>query len=77
MSKVCELTGKKMMIGNHISHAHNKNKRRFNINFRKKRFFLEKEKKWITLRVCVSTMKMIDKIGIERALKRFKNKRIK
>ncbi len=44
MSKVCELTGKRAMIGNRVSHANNKNKRRFNINLCKKRFFLTKKK---------------------------------
>ncbi len=74
MSKICELTGKKGMIGNKISHANNKTKRRFNINLCKKRFFLIKEKKWITLKICTSTMRLIDKIGIEKVLKRFKYK---
>ncbi|WP_185878541.1 50S ribosomal protein L28 [Blattabacterium cuenoti] len=74
MSKVCELTGKRVMIGNRVSHANNKNKRRFNINLCKKRFFLTKEKKWITLKICTSAIKLINKIGVEKALKRFKYK---
>ncbi|WP_185860817.1 50S ribosomal protein L28 [Blattabacterium cuenoti] len=74
MSKICELTGKKAMIGNRVSHANNKKKRRFNINLCKKRFFLTKEKKWITLKICTSTVKLINKIGIEKVLKRFKYK---
>ncbi|AER40558.1 MAG: 50S ribosomal protein L28 [Flavobacteriales bacterium] len=72
MSKICELTGKKAMIGHKVSHANNKNKRRFNINLCKKRFFLTKEKKWITLKICASVIKIINKIGIENTLKRFK-----
>ncbi|WP_185877975.1 50S ribosomal protein L28 [Blattabacterium cuenoti] len=71
MSRICELTGKKSMVGNKISHANNKNKRRFNINLLKKRFFLSKKKKWITIKICASTIKIIDKIGIENAIKRF------
>ncbi|WP_185869711.1 50S ribosomal protein L28 [Blattabacterium cuenoti] len=71
MSKICELTGKKAMIGNKVSHANNKKKRRFNINLCKKRFFLSKENKWITLKVSAYAIKLIDKIGIENALKRF------
>ncbi len=74
MSKICELTGKKSMIGNRVSHANNKKKRRFNINLCKKRFFLTQEKKWIKLKICVSTVKLINKIGIEKVLKRFKYK---
>ncbi|WP_185862232.1 50S ribosomal protein L28 [Blattabacterium cuenoti] len=74
MSKICELTGKKAMVGNKVSHANNKKKRRFNINLCKKRFFLIKEKKWITLKICTSTIKLINKIGIENVLKRFKYK---
>ncbi|WP_185873937.1 50S ribosomal protein L28 [Blattabacterium cuenoti] len=71
MSKVCELTGKKAMIGNKVSHANNKNKRFFKINLCKKRFFLIKEKKWIKLKICTYAIKIINKIGIEKALKRF------
>ncbi|WP_185853436.1 50S ribosomal protein L28 [Blattabacterium cuenoti] len=72
MSKVCELTGKKAMIGNKVSHANNKKKRHFNINLCRKRFFLTKEKKWITLKICAYAVKLINKIGIENALKRYK-----
>ncbi|WP_185877456.1 50S ribosomal protein L28 [Blattabacterium cuenoti] len=71
MSRICELTGKKSMVGNKVSHANNKKKRRFNINLCKKRFFLIRKKKWITLKICVSTIRIIDKIGIENALIRF------
>ncbi|WP_185855599.1 50S ribosomal protein L28 [Blattabacterium cuenoti] len=74
MARICELTGKKAMIGNKISHANNKNKRLFNINLHRKRFFLTSKNKWITLRVCVSTIRLIDKIGIENVLKRFNYK---
>ncbi|WP_185858620.1 50S ribosomal protein L28 [Blattabacterium cuenoti] len=75
MAKICELTGKKAMVGNKVSHANNKNKRRFNINLCRKRFFIIKEKKWITLKVCISTIRLINKIGIENTLKRFKYKK--
>ncbi|WP_185870599.1 50S ribosomal protein L28 [Blattabacterium cuenoti] len=77
MSKVCELTGKRAMVGNKVSHANNKKKRRFHINLWKKRFFLIKENKWITLKICTSAIKLINKIGIENALKRFKYKKKK
>ncbi|WP_185883019.1 50S ribosomal protein L28 [Blattabacterium cuenoti] len=74
MAKICELTGKKVMMGNRVSHANNKNKRRFNINLCKKRFFLIKKNKWITLKISAYAIRIIDKIGIENALKRFKYK---
>ncbi|WP_185873392.1 50S ribosomal protein L28 [Blattabacterium cuenoti] len=71
MSRICQLTGKKSLVGNKVSHANNKNKRRFNINLCKKRFFLLKKKKWVTIKICVSTIRIIDKIGIENVMKRF------
>ncbi len=71
MSRICELTGKKPMVGNKVSHSNNKNKRRFYINLFKKRFFLSKTNKWITLKICSYAIRIIDKIGIENALKRF------
>lgn len=74
MSKVCELTGKRVMFGNKVSHANNKTKRRFNINLCKKRFFLTKENKWITLKICTYAIRIINKIGIEKAFRKFQYK---
>ncbi|WP_185864555.1 50S ribosomal protein L28 [Blattabacterium cuenoti] len=74
MSKVCELTGKRVMFGNKVSHASNKTKRRFNINLCKKRFFLIKENKWITLKVCANAIRIINKMGIEKALSKYQRK---
>ena len=54
MSRVCELTGKKAMFGNNVSHAMNKTRRRFNVNLLKKRFYLPEEDKWITIKVAAS-----------------------
>lgn len=73
MSKVCELTGKKAMVGNNVSHAMNKTKRRFEANLFKKRFYIPEEDKWVTLKVSTSALKTINKIGISAALKRAKN----
>lgn len=73
MSKICQITGKKPMIGNKISHSNNKNKRCFQINLSKKKFFYSKKNKWITLKVSASGIKIINKIGIEKALKRIQN----
>lgn len=56
------------MSGNHVSHAHNKAKRRFEVNLQKKRFYLPHEKRWVTLRVSAKTLKTINKKGIEAVL---------
>ncbi|MFQ6606173.1 MAG: 50S ribosomal protein L28 [Fidelibacterota bacterium] len=68
MSRVCDVTGRKPMFGNHVSHAHNKNRRRFNINLQKKRFWLPDEKRYITLNVSTRGMRIIDKKGIRRVV---------
>lgn len=68
MAQVCMVTGKGPMVGNNVSHANNKTKRRFLPNLKKKRFWLETEKKFITLRVSARGIKTIDKHGIENVL---------
>ena len=70
MSRVCELTGKRAMVGNNVSHAMNKTKRRFNANLVKKRFFIPEENKWITLKLSASALKTINKKGISEVLKK-------
>lgn len=65
MSRVCEITGKGPMSGNNVSHANNKNKRRFLPNLHSRRFWLESEKRWIRLRVSNAALRLIDKKGIE------------
>jgi large subunit ribosomal protein L28 len=70
MSKVCELTGKRPRVGNHVSHANNKVKRRFNPNLQKKRFYIPEEDKWVTLKVCTSVLRTINKNGITAELKK-------
>lgn len=74
MSRVCELTGKKAMVGNNVSHAMNKTKRKFNANLMKKRFYLPEEDKWITLRVSASALKNINKKGISAVIKEAREK---
>ncbi len=69
MARVCELTGKKAMVGNNVSHAMNKTKRKFNVNLRTKRFYIPEEGRWITLRVSSTAIKTIDKKGISAVLK--------
>lgn len=74
MSRVCELTGKKAMVGNNVSHAMNKTKRTFEANLIKKRFYIPEEDKWVTLKVSTSALKTINKIGIAAAIKDAKSK---
>jgi len=69
MSRVCELTGKRAMVGNNVSHAMNKTKRKFNVNLVKKRFYIPEEDKWLTLRVSTSALKNINKKGIAAVIK--------
>ena len=74
MSRVCELTGKRAMVGNNVSHAMNKTKRTFDVNLIKKRFYIPEEDKWVTLKVSTSALKTINKIGISAAIKDAKSK---
>tara|TARA_R110001583_G_scaffold58714_1_gene174806 strand:+ start:2390 stop:2629 length:240 start_codon:yes stop_codon:yes gene_type:complete len=69
MSRVCELTGKKAMVGNNVSHAMNRTKRKFDANLIKKRFFIPEEDKWITLKISTSALKNINKKGISAVIK--------
>lgn len=63
MSKVCQVTGKRPLTGNKVSHSNNKTKRRQLPNLQKKRIWLEKEKRWVTIRVTTSGIKTLDKKG--------------
>ena len=65
MARVCQVTGKKPQVGNHVSHANNKTKRRFLPNLQYRRFWLENEKHWVSLRVSNAGLRIIDKKGIE------------
>ena len=68
MSRVCQVTGKRPMSGNNVSHAHNKTKRRFLPNLRHHRFWVESENRWVRLRVSSKGMRIIDKKGIDAVL---------
>lgn len=72
MSRVCELTGKRAMVGNNVSHAMNKTKRKFSVNLFKKRFYIPEEDRWVTLKVSTSAIKTINKNGIAAVLKKAK-----
>ncbi|MDZ7847604.1 MAG: 50S ribosomal protein L28 [Owenweeksia sp.] len=69
MSRVCELTGKKAITGNNVSFSNKKNKRRFNINLAKKRFYIPEENRWLTLKVSTSALKDINKRGVSAVIK--------
>lgn len=70
MSKICQITGKKRMVGNNVSHANNKTKRTFEVNLFKKKFYMPETEEWITLRISAHGLKTINKIGVEEAVKR-------
>ena len=74
MSRICQITGKKVMVGNNVSHAMNKTKRKFNANLVKKRFYIPEEDKWITLKVSTSALKNINKRGISAVIKEAREK---
>ncbi|MBK6672780.1 MAG: 50S ribosomal protein L28 [Proteobacteria bacterium] len=68
MSRVCEVTGKRPTVGNRVSHANNRKKRRFLPNLHVQRFWLEDEKRWVKLRLSANAMRTIEKNGIESVL---------
>jgi large subunit ribosomal protein L28 len=68
MARVCQVTGKRPMVGNHVSHANNRTKRRFLPNLQYRRFWLEEEKRWVRLRVTNAALRTIDRDGIETVL---------
>lgn len=70
MSRVCQLTGKKALVGNNVSFSNRKTKRRFHPNLVKKNFYLPKEDKWVKLTISTKALKTVNKIGIEKALQR-------
>lgn len=74
MSRICELTGKKAMVGNNVSKSLNRTKRKFSANLLKKRFYIPEEDKWITLKVSAAALKTINKIGVSAAIKEAKSR---
>ncbi|MBU6470932.1 MAG: 50S ribosomal protein L28 [Gammaproteobacteria bacterium] len=68
MSRVCQVTGKRPVTGNNVSHANNKTRRRFLPNLHSHRFWLESEKRFVTLRVSTKGMRTIDKLGAEQVV---------
>lgn len=70
MSRVCQITGKRVISGNNVSHSHKKTRRKWYPNLLNKKFYLERENRWITLKVSASGLRLINKIGLENALNR-------
>jgi large subunit ribosomal protein L28 len=65
MARVCQVTGKKPMVGNNVSHANNKTKRRFLPNLQNRRFWVESENRFVSLRLTTAGIRLIDKKGID------------
>ncbi|GAB3013843.1 50S ribosomal protein L28 [uncultured Cyclobacterium sp.] len=74
MAKICDITGKRPQVGNNVSHANNKTKRRFYPNLHKKSFYIPEEDAWITLKVSSSALRTINKKGISTVLKEAQKK---
>ena len=68
MSRVCQVTGKKTAVGNNVSHAHNKTKRKFLPNLHQKKFWVESQNRWVKLRISTAGIRLIDKNGIDTVL---------
>ena len=68
MARVCQVTGKCPMVGNNVSHANNKTKRRFLPNLQYRRFWVEGENRWVRLRISNAALRLIDKVGIEQVV---------
>ncbi len=64
MSRVCQVTGKRPLVGHNVSHSNRHTKRRFEVNLKNKRFWIEDEKRWVTLKVSARGMRRIDKLGL-------------
>ncbi|MBK9132276.1 MAG: 50S ribosomal protein L28 [Gammaproteobacteria bacterium] len=77
MSRVCQVTGKRPTVGNNVSHANNKTRRRFLPNLQTHRFWVENEKRWVRLRVSTQGMRIIDKQGIDNVLADIRGRGVK
>jgi large subunit ribosomal protein L28 len=68
MARVCQITGKRTQVGNNVSHANNKTKRKFYPNLKRKKFFLESEGVWVEMKISTSALRTINKKGLEATL---------
>ena len=69
MSKVCQITGKKAMVGNNVAHSNKRTKRKFNINLFSKKFYWVEQNCWVTLKVSAAGLRLINKVGLDAAIK--------
>ncbi|MDD3788687.1 MAG: 50S ribosomal protein L28 [Petrimonas sp.] len=74
MAKICQITGKKAMVGNNVAHSNKKTKRKFDVNLFRKKFYWVEEDSWIILNVSASGLRTINKIGLDAALKQAASK---
>jgi len=74
MSRVCQVTGKRVMVGNNVSHSKRRTKRRFYPNLFTRKFYLQEEDRWITLKVSAAGLRLINKKGLQTVLKEAKEK---
>jgi len=70
MSKVCQITGKKAMIGNNVSHSNHKTKRKFDVNLFTKKFYWPEQDVWVSLNISANGLRTINKMGLNAAIKR-------
>ena len=68
MSKICQITGKKAMVGNNVAHSKLRTKRRFNLNLFNKKFYYVEKDCWISLSICAAGLRLINKVGLDAAL---------
>lgn len=69
MSKICQITGKKAQVGNNVSHSKHRTKRRFDVNLFNKKFYYVEEDCWIQLKLCAAGLRIINRVGLDAALK--------
>ena len=74
MSRICQITGKKVMVGNNVSHSKRRTRRKFYPNLFDKRFYLEEENRWVKIRVSAAGIRTINKNGLKNALEKAKEK---
>ncbi|GHU88467.1 50S ribosomal protein L28 [Bacteroidia bacterium] len=70
MSRVCQITGKKAMVGNNVSHSNRKTKRKFNVNLFTKKFYWVEQDAWVSLNISANGLRTINKMGLDAAIKR-------
>ena len=72
MTRVCEVTGKKTVTGNNVSHANNRTRRRFLPNLQNRRFWVESENRWVSMRISGAALRTIDKLGIDAVIEKMR-----